>query len=63
MEDWLRRWRAEGMINQQAEPAAAAPAMLSLLVGMLTQRALAESFDHERCTRGIAELIGRDGAP
>jgi AcrR family transcriptional regulator len=61
MELWLTRWRGAAMVDPSVEPAVAAPAMLSLVIGMLTQRALVEDFDHRAYARGAAELIGRTG--
>ncbi|MDR1118052.1 MAG: TetR/AcrR family transcriptional regulator [Bifidobacteriaceae bacterium] len=60
MEMLLDRWRAAGMIAPQVEPKVAAPAMLSLLLGMLTQRVLLEGFDPEGYAAGMAQLIGRE---
>jgi AcrR family transcriptional regulator len=63
LELWLERWRGAGMIGADVDPAPAAPVMLSLLLGMLTQRALIEYFSPEAYAVGIAQLIGRGATP
>jgi AcrR family transcriptional regulator len=62
MADWLLRWREAGMIDPSVDPALAAPAMQSLLTGILIQRALTADFDQDAYARGMAELIGRGPA-
>jgi AcrR family transcriptional regulator len=57
MEQWLGRWRQAGLISPEVDPQTAAAPMVSLLLGLLIQRALWTGLDHRAYAQGAAKLI------
>jgi AcrR family transcriptional regulator len=57
MKQWLERWRAAGMVAPDLDSQATASVLVSFLIGMLPQRALAADFDPAAYARAMAALI------
>ncbi|MDR3202333.1 MAG: TetR/AcrR family transcriptional regulator [Bifidobacteriaceae bacterium] len=55
----LGRWRDAGAVAPSLDPDAAAPSLLSLLLGFLVQRVVLGDVDPETYAAGAAQLTGR----